>query len=55
MDKGVLRELCRGLSDEQVAEFISITDVMLSNAIENNEEGSDGCVDKDACGECKGV
>ena len=55
VDKSVLRQICHGLSEEQVAQFIRITDVMLRNAMENNEKGSEGCVDKDACGECTGV
>ena len=34
LDRTVFEELCRGLSAEQVSEFLKITDTMLKNAMD---------------------
>ena len=54
VDDSVFRQLCQGLSEEQIETFTSITDVMLANALKC-KEGSDCCGDTQACTEHKGV
>ena len=34
LDRTVFDELCRGLSEEQTAEFLNTTDIMLKNAMD---------------------
>ena len=34
LDRTVFDELCRGLSAEQISEFLKITDTMLKNAMD---------------------
>ena len=53
-DELVFRQLCEGLSEEQIAGFITITDVMLDNAFKS-KDGCDCCNDPKACGQHTGV
>ena len=53
-DELVFKQLCAGLSEEQIASFIEITDVMLDNAFKC-KEGCDCCNDPKACGQHTGV
>ena len=46
IDRTVFDELCRGLSEEQISEFLKITDTMLNNAMDmypSQCPGGKGC------------
>lgn len=55
INQEVFSWLCRGLSQEQVEEFLRIMDVMLENAAEGCGKGCEENDDKNACEKYQGV
>lgn len=54
-DEKTFAELCRGLTDEQISQFLAITDIMVANAERILEKGSDRDGFKNPCKEFEGV
>ena len=54
-DELAFRLLCAGLSEEQIAQLNTITEIMVKNAADYLEKGCDNCNDKDPCQEPAGI
>ena len=54
-DELAFARLCEGLSEEQIAQLGSITQVLTANAMDYLRKGCDCCHDKDACQKPAGV
>ena len=54
-DEKTFAQLCQGLSDEQISQFLAITDVMVANAERILEKGCDCDGFKNPCKEPEGI